>query len=204
MAPGNDRVTLENEGESPGIRNEKWFIDTYSLVEPRKTFHEEHGSLTKPGHTFVVRNGPPPPADAAKIIRMQTSDLIIRYSASKGDDERAYIERELFKRSINVVVAVDATEDESTDEVYALVESGRKKDKTGRVEVNKGERIVLKLPLQKIWPLTSELVVNVFEWDLTSPDDLIGTLKWQTPFSPTPESLISAGTARYRVAMDIM
>ncbi len=204
MAPGQDRVTLENEGESPGVRNEKWKIETYSLTEQRKSFHQEHSSLTSSGHTFVVRTGPPSPADSAAIIRMATPDLITRFLTSTSSDDKAYIQKELLKRSVNVVVGVDHTEDDEKDEVYAVVQgSPSKSGKTGRFTLKAGEKGVLKLPLQEIWPPTSEIVVSVFEWDLTSPDDLIGTVKWPSPFAPTPEAALAAGTARYRVALDI-
>jgi hypothetical protein len=204
MAPGQDRVTLENEGESPGVRNVKWKIETYSTSEKRKTFHEEHAALTQPGHTFVVRTGPPPPSDSAKIVRMTTPDLITRFLASQSADDQAYIQKELLKRSVNVVVAVDHTEDADTDEVYAIVtNSPSKSAKTGKASVKAGEAVVLKLPLGNVWPLTKELAVAVFEWDLTSPDDLIGTIKWASPFVPTNAVALAAGTARYRVALDI-
>jgi hypothetical protein len=203
MAPGNDRVTLENEGESPGVRNEKWKIDTYSVVEPRKTFHQEHSALTNPGHTFVVRTGPPPPQDSAKIIRMSTPDLILRFLASTDRDDKAYVQQELLKRSVNVVVAVDHTEDDETDDVYALIQSDSKRGKTDRADASAGDKVVLKLPLREIWPVSKEIVVQVFDWDLTSADDLIGTIKWPSPFQATNEFPLAAGTARYRVALDI-
>jgi hypothetical protein len=203
MAPGNDRVTLENEGESPGTRNEKWKIETYSVSEQRKTFHAEHPSLTRPGHTFVVRTGPPPPDDAAKIIRMTTPDLVRRYVTSNSRDDKQYIEKELFKRTINVVVAVDSTDDSSEDEVYAVVSNSSKSAKTGKFTLKRTEKGVLKVPLQELWPLDKQLEVKVFEWDLIG-DDHIGTITWPQPYEATKEVPISARTASYRVALDIM
>ena len=204
MSTGNDRVTLENEGESPGIRNEKWKIETYSVTDARKTFHAEHPSLTRPGHTFVVRTGPPPPADAAKIIRMGTPDLVTRYLASTSRDDQRYIEKELLKRTINVVVAVDKTEDDETDDVYAVVSHSSKKAKTGKLALQATQKGVLKVPLQDLWPLEKQLEVSVFDWDLGSADDLIGTLTWPQPYAATNERPLAMGTARYRVALDIM
>ena len=202
MAPGDDRVTLENEGENPGVRNEKWKIETYSVTEKRKTFHEEHPSLTRPGHTFVVRTGPPPPADAAKIIRMTTPDLVTRFLTSTSRDDKLYIEKELLKRSINVVVAVEKTDDDDHDEVYAEVSNSSKKAASGTITLKPNDKGVLKVPLQKVWPLERELLVKVFDWDLTG-DDLIGEVKWQQPYADTKEATIAARTARYRVALDI-
>jgi hypothetical protein len=204
MAPGQDRVTLENEGESPGVRNEKWKIETYSLTEPRKSFHREHSALTSPGHTFVVRTGPPPPADSAAIIRMTTPDLIVRYLASSSREEKLYIERELLKKAVNVVVAVDHTDDDDVDDVYALVASSTfKRVSTGITKLKAGDKAVLKVPLERIWPLTNEIVVDVFDQDALSADDLIGTVKWPQPFAPNGEVALAAGSARYRVALDI-
>lgn len=205
MAPGDDRVTLENEGTDPGVRNDKWKIDTYGLIRPRETFHEEHRAITSGGHTFVVRTGPPPPADSAQILKMSTPELFKSHMASSSRDEKLYIEQEIRKRSVIINVKVDQTDDDDgTDEVYALVSSStfvRPRTKTEDVKAGGSTRLLM--PVNLLWPMTNELVIDILDSDLLSRDDLIGTIRWKLPYAPTGETLLSAGTAKYRVTLEI-
>lgn len=59
------------------------------------------------------------------------------------------------------------------------------------------------MPVKNIWPPSKEMVVSIFEHDALSPDDLIGTIKWASPFELKENIPISAGTARYRVGLFI-
>lgn len=207
MAPGEDRVTLENMGESQGVRNDKWFMDTYSVTDPRWNFHEMHSGVTQGGHTFVVRTGPPSPADSAALIRMNTPDLIRRFLASSNVDEKAYIQHLLMKRNVSIDVAVDHTEDDDQDEVYAIVETDGNKTRSPGfpyyIVLKSGEKASITVPVKNIWPPSKEMVVSIFEHDALSPDDLIGTIKWASPFELKENIPISAGTARYRVGLFI-
>jgi hypothetical protein len=206
MAPGEDRVTLENEGTEPGTRNTKWKIETYGPKTKRQTFHELHTAITSGGHTFVVRTGPPPPGDSAAIMKMSTPDLFKRHMASSSRDEKLYIEQEMRKRNIILDVNVDHTDDDDEDDVYANVASSTFiQFHTGTHKVKSGGRTQFQVPVNKVWPMTNELTVRVFDWDALSADDLIGIVHWQLPYTPVTDQLLTgeSKTARYRVSLQI-
>ena len=136
---------------------------------------------------------------------MSTPDLFKRHMASSSRDEKLYIEQEMRKRSVILDVKVDQTEDDDgADEVYAMIASSTfNRFGTGTQDVKAGGSTQFKMSVNKLWPMTNELIIDIFDYDYLSADDLIGTVKWPLPYQPTGEISLAAGTARYRASLQI-
>ena len=136
---------------------------------------------------------------------MTTSDLLKRYQASTDEGEKFYLEQELRGRSVSVDVQVDATEDDYLgDEVFVALSSAGGGSTSSSIKwgLKAGAGYTFTLPLAEIWPVSGNITVNVFEWDLIG-NDLIGTITWPPPYVALGGVAMSYRTALYRVSVSM-
>lgn len=203
LAPGQDRVTLENSGGDKGQRSEQWKMEMYGPASKQQSFHEEWArTFGKDAHTVVDRDEAlRPPATAADYPKTPTSALLALYREAKAPDEVGAIEAELRKRTIQLNVSVDNLEDYLQDEVFVRLHSGDKKLDTDILWFSKGEGKAFKaVSLGELLPIGDNLTVEVFEWDLIG-NDLIGTVTWPLPLLDKVDVPLAAGDARYRISL---
>ena len=203
MAPGEDRVTMENEGTRPGVRDDHWKIDTYGTGSKEgQSFDEQHAAIKGSGHTVKVRAGAPPPEYAADIPKMTTQDLLKKFDAAATLDEREYLLEELAKRSIVIDVAVEKQEDYTgKDDVFAVVTGGGKPHTTAWVAIKEGSSGTITLPVASVMPIGKSLSFEMKEHDAIDPDDSIGTFTWGAPYDPSPAQKVSGDDAIYNVSV---
>jgi hypothetical protein len=201
LAPGEDRVTLENSGGDKGDRDTNWKMEMYGPASKHQTFHEEWAAtFGKDAHTAVDRDEAlrPAPNDYPKV---KTADLLALYRTAKIPDEVGGLEAELRKRTIQISVVVDALEDYWHDEVFVRLTGAGKKLDTDILWFSKGQsRSFPVLSIGELLPLPDKVSVEVFEFDLIG-NDLIGKLEWPLPLIDQAGVAMAAGDARYRVSL---
>ncbi|MET3421690.1 hypothetical protein BJ973_000902 [Actinoplanes tereljensis] len=201
LAPGQDRVTLENSGGDKGDRSAQWKMEMYGPASKQQSFHEEWARVFgKDAHTVVDRDEALR-GSAVDYPKMATSALLALYRDAKDPDEVGAMETELRKRTIQISVTVDALEDYTNDEVFVRLRSGDKKLDTDILLFSKGDtRAFPALSFDKLLPLGDKVTVELFEFDLIG-NDLIGTIAWSLPLLDQVDVPKAAGDARYRISL---
>lgn len=197
MAPGSDRVTLENEGGGKDEMSTQWKIETYGTVKPRQSFQEEWTGLGPDRHTLLVRNQPKAPADLGKLPGTSTVELLRRHRNSKDAGEKHYLEQELAGRRMTVTVSVNReTSMTGSDQVYLSIGSGFESEKA---RLSKGMSTRFSVPLSKLLPMPDPLTVRVKQYNLLGSDDLIGSSSWADPYDPQISVSMTGAGADYDV-----
>jgi hypothetical protein len=206
MAAGPDRITLENAGGDQGQMSKNWKMQTYGPANKEgQTFHDQWaGKLGPDSHTLRVRTQPMAPGDIDLSVT-PTRELLARYRKSVDPDEQAHLKQELQKRSVYAWVEVHKSEDlTGDDEVYLWFGTAAGMGQATRaVAIPEGASHVFTMPLSSLWPLADPLHVNVMEWDVGSPDDLIGSVPWRSPYGPVSTIPLSAGRASYTLTLSL-
>jgi hypothetical protein len=202
LAPGQDRVTMENSGGGKGERTDSWKMEMYGPASKHQSFHEEWARIfgadahTVAGRDETVRT----PDAAAGYPQLPTAALLVLYRDAKDPDQVGALEAELRKRTVGIQVAVDQLEDHGWDEVFVRLHSGEKKIDTEMLWFTKGaDRVFKPVPLADLLPI-GKLIVEVIEFDLIG-NDRIGTIPWPVPLLDQAEVKLAAGDARYRVSL---
>ena len=220
MAPGSDRVTLEN---SAGRGASAWFFDTYGTrVDPtadaatqdmqrQQTFHYKNSAIG--GHTTVMRTQSVPvqkgtlPAGMENIPSMTTAELLNKYCEGKSDLERVIIAQELGKRRINITVRInDAHEYFTQDDVFvALRDSGFTTDV---VSFEQGASHTFSVSLGTIVAVVDILDLFTEEplvFDIKEKGPLgsttIGTIRLPFPYGAYGPVTLTGGGAEYEVTV---
>ncbi|MEM9091166.1 MAG: hypothetical protein AAGC93_20780 [Cyanobacteria bacterium P01_F01_bin.53] len=188
MAPGHDRVTLENfakPGTNYDTKDEKWFFETYGPPhKPGQTFHEQYeGSVGEKGKNNTTMAATT--TDYADMAtRLSTVGLIKLLNKSNNEAEKLALETELKTRNVTVAVKVKSTEDWlGADEVYVKVSNGSTSLKTIAVALNNGQSHTFRIPVSNLFPLSGPIKLEVYDQDSPDADDLIVDLNWKFPFS---------------------
>lgn len=100
--------------------------------------------------------------------------------------EKRAMEQTLATRQTLIDVNVKKTEDwTGADEVYALLKSGNKRQKTPVRSLNDGQSGSFALPLPALMPINGPITVQVYDEDTGTffdQDDLIVNMAWQAPY----------------------
>ena len=201
MAPGPDRVTMENDNGGPGEKSAAWRIDTYGPAEKGQSFHDAEKNFGPDRHTLRMSNQAEPPPNGEAIRRSSTPDLFPLYAASTDPKEQAYIKQELDFRSVTGTVTIVTQEDwTGNDEVILQFKAGAA---TAPKSIPEKGTDTVSLPASRLLPLSGTLAVSVLEYDALDPSDFIGSVAWPAPYAPVGPVTVSGDDAEYKVSLSM-
>lgn len=123
------------------------------------------------------------------VIDFEITNIATGAEVKNKKFEKLALETELLKRSAEVSVTVNETEDWlGADEVYMDVSSHSGTFRTSVQDLNDGEHHTFKIPLSKLWSIghvAEPIRVKVFDEDVgtfVDQDDLIVDMLWPSPF----------------------
>ena len=206
MAPGSDRITLENAGTERDQRNDKWDIETYGTEGKGESFQESwartfrsHGGEGGYPHTLVIRNAPRAPEDIGTTAEKPTAAVMDLYRKSTNPDEKHYLKQVLDGRVVLGDITIEKQDDLTGDDnVYLEFASSGHRSTYASIPEGKSGRVSMWVGM--LLPPTDPLIVHVYERDWLSRNDLIGTISWPAPYLPKTET-IAGSDARYVVTL---
>jgi hypothetical protein len=192
MVAGGDRVTFENytKGHGYDAKDDEWYFATYGPpTKAGQTWHEQWASVGGPGKgtTLAAATTPDPSAFIGGAAAMSTADLIKKIKAAPPQAEKMALEGELDNRWIKVTVVVKKAQ-EGPDDVYVVAAHGARKHKTGEAELGTGDKNTFWIPVSKLAPITGKIMVEVYDHDTLSADDMISIVGFDDPYTPAVDN----------------
>jgi hypothetical protein len=195
MAPGHDRVTMENQGGESGEKSTNWKIETYGPASKFQTFHDEQKGFGKRRHTLRVSTLPTLPAGAEQYPHLSTGQLIQRLQGNPTGNEKAYLRLELSRRAIAATVEVTTKRNPDADD-RVLAQFGT--EASGHTSIPEGESRTLSVPALDALPVADPLAVTILE---AGTEQVIGTIQWPAPYEAKGPETLSKGGAVYKVRL---